>query len=490
MSVSLLKEKLKALPTPVNAETFAKARDEMRALGGAAALYQHLESEGFVAQGKLTTAMKPLNFFACISSGVISQPGMESENASLGHAGLRFKVCSNHPDNNENWNSSDPAWVGKAAMSKRHRFLSTKDLSWQWFNVLAFGLDRDAHSLSQAIALLEDMKSAAEAFAAATPEWSADPSRLGLFLHVFPHNSVDSLHLHMVDLAVTGPTYEVLKEKNLPLADALDVLRSEESLVLAEKEGMAEEEEVDRGTTSSILPSPRVELLISKVEAGHVLSSDEAEELKRASIGDEVAHEHLASTDESNQMHELVDRLKLLEDLFYTINNGSTSVSMHSLAHLINGLDEDTQIFFHQIDTETGWTEERTVDDFVAFLMALLSSLDDTNFSVVVLRLMSLAEQANVQGNEQAHQQAQAADNYSVCHDQDAYYAGHSSPDLPASSLPHASQEQDAQGPFEEPWRASPRKKVLKGKPTKISSMYVCEATLERLLSQGRSKTF
>ena len=155
------------------------------------------------------------------------------------------------------------------------------------------------------------MKSAAEAFAAATPEWSADPSRLGLFLHVFPHNSVDSLHLHMVDLAVTGPTYEVLKEKNLPLADALDVLRSEESLVLAEKEGMAEEEEVDRGTTSSILPSPRVELLISKVEAGHVLSSDEAEELKRASIGDEVAHEHLASTDESNQMHELVDRFEV-----------------------------------------------------------------------------------------------------------------------------------------------------------------------------------
>ena len=89
-----------------------------------------------------------------------------------------------------------------------------------------------------------------------------------------------------------------------------------------------------------------------------MLSSDEAEELKGASIGDEVAHEHLASTDESNQMHELVDRLKLLEDLFYTINNGSTSVSMHSLAHLINGLDEDTQIFFHQIDTVTGWTEE------------------------------------------------------------------------------------------------------------------------------------
>ena len=79
-------------------------------------------------RGQADNCHEALEFLRVHFRRVISQPGMESENASLGHAGLRFKVCSNHPDNNENWNSSDPAWVGKAAMSKRHRFLSTKDL--------------------------------------------------------------------------------------------------------------------------------------------------------------------------------------------------------------------------------------------------------------------------------------------------------------------------------------------------------------------------
>ena len=40
----------------------------------------------------------------------------------------------------------------------------------------------------------------------------AAPSHLqvGFFVHVYPHTSVQSFHLHIVDLDVTGPTYEVL----------------------------------------------------------------------------------------------------------------------------------------------------------------------------------------------------------------------------------------------------------------------------------------
>ena len=51
--------------------------------------------------------------------------------------------------------------------------------------------------------------------------------QVGLFFHVYPHNSVQSFHLHIVDLDVTGPTYEVMKYKNMPAEDVLAVLRAE-----------------------------------------------------------------------------------------------------------------------------------------------------------------------------------------------------------------------------------------------------------------------
>jgi len=50
---------------------------------------------------------------------------------------------------------------------------------------------------------------------------------VGLFFHVYPHNSVQSFHLHIVDLDATGPTYEVMKYKNMPAEDVLAVLRAE-----------------------------------------------------------------------------------------------------------------------------------------------------------------------------------------------------------------------------------------------------------------------
>ena len=89
----------------------------------------------------------------------------------------------------------------------------------------AFGLDGTTGSLREGVRVLQEMQSAAEVFAEATEGW--DPSRLGLFLHCYPHNSVQSLHLHMVDLGATGPTFEAMREKNLPLGEALEVLETE-----------------------------------------------------------------------------------------------------------------------------------------------------------------------------------------------------------------------------------------------------------------------
>lgn len=48
----------------------------------------------------------------------------------------------------------------------------------------------------------------------ATSGWS---SNVGLFFHVFGHCSVNSLHLHIVDLNHVGPTFKRLSFKNCPL---------------------------------------------------------------------------------------------------------------------------------------------------------------------------------------------------------------------------------------------------------------------------------
>jgi len=54
--------------------------------------------------------------------------------------------------------------------------------------------------------------------------WS---SNLGLFFHCHPLNSVHALHLHLVDLDHTGPTFLHFKHKNLPLHEVMRVIWEE-----------------------------------------------------------------------------------------------------------------------------------------------------------------------------------------------------------------------------------------------------------------------
>lgn len=55
-------------------------------------------------------------------------------------------------------------------------------------------------------------------------DWS---NNVGMYFHVYGHASVNALHLHLVDLDATGPTYHYLRYKNLPLSSILRVLRAE-----------------------------------------------------------------------------------------------------------------------------------------------------------------------------------------------------------------------------------------------------------------------
>merc|ERR1712039_741616 len=80
--------------------------------------------------------------------------------------------------------------------------------------------------LHEAVKEIECMKEAALKWASAMSSagWT---NNIGLFFNVFGHNNVNSLHLHIVDLNVTGPTYHFLEYKNCPLDVVLKVLNEE-----------------------------------------------------------------------------------------------------------------------------------------------------------------------------------------------------------------------------------------------------------------------
>lgn len=108
-------------------------------------------------------------------------------------------------------------------MSQR-RFLLIRDLDWQWFNVLTFGVFGREEGLRQGLRVLEEMREAALGYCRQTEGWSAN---VGLFFHVYAHSSVNSLHLHILDLDRLGPTYAKLDFKNLPLDCAVRTLQYE-----------------------------------------------------------------------------------------------------------------------------------------------------------------------------------------------------------------------------------------------------------------------
>ena len=138
---------------------------------------------------------------------------------------------------------------------------------WTWFNVLTMGLvdvakadavhhdeeemrgeeadfDLNIRTLESALACLRKMREAAYAFVKqdAKSGWSlrekdvfqkethqtvGELADIGLFFHCYPLCSVNSLHLHIVDLSETGPSYKYHSHKNLSMDMVLTALEKE-----------------------------------------------------------------------------------------------------------------------------------------------------------------------------------------------------------------------------------------------------------------------
>ena len=137
-------------------------------------------------------------------------------------------LCVQHVTGSEdiNWDNPDMKWVKTSSMARLHRFLTTRDLHYQWFNPLIFGLvppDDDGVTARSALAEVEQMKSAALLFAK-NAGWS---DKVGLFVNVFGHNNVNSLFIHVLDMSELGPAFSYHSFKNCPLDDVIKVLREE-----------------------------------------------------------------------------------------------------------------------------------------------------------------------------------------------------------------------------------------------------------------------
>ena len=138
---------------------------------------------------------------------------------------------------------------------------------WTWFNVLTMGLvdvakadavhqdeeemrreeanlELNIRTLESALACLRKMREAAYAFVKGdaksgwslrekdvfqkeTQETIVELADIGLYFHCYPHCSVNSLHLHIVDLSEVGPTYEACRFKNLSMDMVLKALEKE-----------------------------------------------------------------------------------------------------------------------------------------------------------------------------------------------------------------------------------------------------------------------
>lgn len=150
----------------------------------------------------------------------------------------KFFLARNLAINDQNWDN--PNKKSSASMSRYHRFLILRDLNWQTFNVLTM--------TRKHVLLLEEMANCArhvavhEINAMETKNIDAENQNIdaenrkeynyikhrdiGIYFHCWPHNSVNALHLHIVDKRYLGPAFHYHAWKNLPLDEVITAIKN------------------------------------------------------------------------------------------------------------------------------------------------------------------------------------------------------------------------------------------------------------------------
>jgi len=165
------------------------------------------------SQERLTTGLKPFNVFARYASGEMDNPVDQS---IIQDYSKDWMLCYNRPENDENWDDATNKAVSMSGPDENgpgHVFITTKNLDSRLFNIATIVLTKN-------VKFLLELKDVASHYAKKRG-WE----KAGFYFHCFPHNSVNSLHLHVCneDEQYIGHMHKECQYKNLPLDAAIAV---------------------------------------------------------------------------------------------------------------------------------------------------------------------------------------------------------------------------------------------------------------------------
>lgn len=178
-------------------------------------LYKYLVDGKYVENGKLVPHKGPTNIFAKYGADLIANK--VPQHMLLNHQN-EFMIVHNRQSEYDAWDdasSGGGAMAGPDDGGPGHVFMTTKNMDWHLFNCISLGMkDTD-------LEFLERMREAAMMYAN-DRTWT----RVGLYFHCFPLNSVQSLHLHIVNLDAVGVHFHRQSGKNLPLGAVITELKN------------------------------------------------------------------------------------------------------------------------------------------------------------------------------------------------------------------------------------------------------------------------
>lgn len=134
------------------------------------------------------------------------------DQSMLGKYADKFMICYNLIENDLNWYNPEfttGAMAGPDANGPGHVFLTTKNPTFNTFNILPIILQKNTDFISD---VLE---------AAITYTTHRGWKNPGYYFHCYPHNSVQSLHLHIVNKDTAGPGFKRQEGRNLSIWDAI-----------------------------------------------------------------------------------------------------------------------------------------------------------------------------------------------------------------------------------------------------------------------------
>lgn len=170
---------------------------------------QELREIGIIAGNKISSNN---NFFLKVVKSEIDYPNLLAM-ANMSHYSDSYCIVNNLPEHDKNYLSPNTECSNKVSMSRFHKFICPKTDDPTYMNAIMF------QSNTEIIKKLQAMETIAREFAG-----KHGVTNVGLYVHCFPLNSIQLLHIHILDLDHVGRGFEYNNHKNLKLCDVISVL--------------------------------------------------------------------------------------------------------------------------------------------------------------------------------------------------------------------------------------------------------------------------